>query len=123
MGEPLHFTAVNETNLMAAVLQLEVKPELGHIFALAVDCQGKPASGVSLKLDTVSTETVAYYMNGSLPSRTLSETGVAGEAGFINAPPGFVTITTTVSGVGRVSTLTVLVRPGHITYVPLAPSP
>ena len=88
-----------------------------------MDCEGLPAQGVSLKLDTVSPDTVPYYMNGSLPSSTMSETGAEGEAGFINVPPGFVTITSTKSGVGKVSALTVLVREGYITFVPLSPSP
>lgn len=123
IDEPLHVTASGEVDFMSQVLEMEVKPELGHILSLALDCQGRPAAGASLKIDIVSTDTVPYYMNGSLPSRVLTETGSEGEAGFINVPPGLITVTTTVSGVGKVSQLTVLVRAGYITYLPLAPSP
>lgn len=123
VGEPLHFTAQGEAEIMVGILKTEIDPTQGHIFALAVDCLGLPTAGASLKLDTIGPNTIPYYMNGSLPSTTMAETGTEGEAGFLNVPPGSVTITTTVSGVGKVSQLTVLVKPGHITYLPLTPSP
>ncbi len=121
--EPVHLINQNEAAPVALILKTELDPALGHIFGLAVDCEGKPTAGVSLTIDTLSPKTVQYYINNSLPSSTLGETTVTGEAGFINVPPGLITVTATSVDVGRTAKVTVLVRAGHIVYLPLSPSP
>jgi len=121
--EPVHLVFKNEVNMIAAVLQTKENTAAGHILGLAIDCEGKTTAGVSLKIDTVGTDTLAYYMNQGLPSKTLGATSTTGEAGFVNVPPGMITVTATSEDVGKVSVVTVPVRAGHISYVPIAPSP
>jgi len=124
VDEPLHLTSSNEMNAIAAIVGKALTPGMGHIFGLAVDCQGNPTSGVVLKLDTVSPETLAYYINASgLPSATQGESGPNGEAGFINVPVGYATVTATSVERGKISSVSVPVLADHITYVPLPPSP
>jgi len=121
--EPMHLVSLNEATPVALILKTELDPELGHIFGLAFDCEGKPTAGVSLTIDTLSPKTVQYYVNNNLPSSTLGETTSTGEAGFINVPPGLITVTATSVDVGRTARVTVLVRAGHIVYLGLSPSP
>jgi hypothetical protein len=124
LGVPVHLTSIDELGFAAEILEVVPNPELGHIFGLTMDCTQQPAGGISVKVDTVSAETVTYYLNASgLPSKTAGETSVTGNAGFVNVPPGYVTVTATSAEVGKVGTLTVLVRAGFITFVPVGPSP
>lgn len=123
-SEPVHLTSKGEINAIGALVQKQLEPGMGHVFGLALDCQGKPTAGVTLKVDTVSPSTIGYYVASSgLPSATLGETSARGEAGYLNLPPGYVTITATSVDKGKVGSVTALIKPDHITYVPLPPTP
>lgn len=126
-GEPVHL--VSQEQFAAAVTiggsgELTADPAAGHVFGLAVDCDGVPVAGVSIQSDTLLATSQVYYMNPTgVPSATLTSTTTRGEAGYINLPPGPVTITSTSDEVGKFSSVAVVVRAGFITYVALAPSP
>jgi hypothetical protein len=58
-----------------------------------------------------------------VPSDVLGETQKKGEGAMLNVPPGFVTLTATHAERGKYFSLTVAVKAGHITALPIAPSP
>jgi hypothetical protein len=100
-------------------------PAQGHLFGLAVDCTGQPAAKVAVHADTISPQTIAYYTASTgIPSTTAQETASAGEAGFINLPPGTETITATSNQVmKKLGDYSALIRAGTITYLPMPPAP
>ncbi len=121
--QPIHLTAVDEVAGISIILGVSINPEAGHIFGLTSDCNAAPVGNVTLRADVIGTDTQQYYFDGSVPSKTATETGPDGFGGFINLPPGLVTITATSLDVGLVGSVTVLIKPGHITYLGIGPTP
>jgi len=122
IGEAVHLASEGDIAGAALLAGATLNPERGHVFGLTVDCMGI-TGGVSLATDTVSPDTVGYYIVGSLPSKTATETDFNGNAGFINLPEGLVTISGAATGIGKYGEVSVLVKAGHVTYVAVAPSP
>lgn len=120
-----HLLAEPELNILLAQIGQSVDPELGHIFALATDCNGAPANGVELVPAVRATKTTPYYTDTTgTPSVTSNQTAQAGEAGFVNMATGPVSLTARLAESGRkIGTYTVIVRPGTISYVNVAPTP
>ena len=121
--QPAHLTAVEVVSGIGLLLGVSVNPDAGHIFGLTGDWNQQPISNVTLRSEVVATDTEQYYFDGSLPSKTATETDASGLGGFINVPAGLVTITATSLDVGRLGSATVLVKPGHITYLGIGPTP
>ena len=44
-SEPVHLTSKGEINAVGALVQKQLEPGMGHLFGLALDCQGKPTAG------------------------------------------------------------------------------
>jgi hypothetical protein len=122
-GTPAHLTSEAEIGAVANILQVQVDPQMGHVFGLTVDCLGQVTSGVVIKAGTVGSDTKEYYIKGSLPSPTATATDDNGQAGFVNLPPGNITITSTSTEAGKYGEITVLIKAGHVTYVALPPTP
>ncbi len=119
-----HLTSLGEVLAIATLIGAEPQPALGHVFGLAVDCTGEPTSGVSFSSDTVAPETVTYYLVNTVPSNTARNTDPGGFGGFVNLPGDtFITITATHEDHGKIGVVTVLVKPEHVTYVAVGPSP
>jgi len=120
-----HVTTVGELNFLLDQIGSAVDPGLGHIFGLALDCQGKPAADVSLRVSVRDKKTITYYTTEAtgLPSPDGQATTARGEAGFMNLPAGPVTVEATTSPGRTWGQYTVLVKPGHIIYLPMPPSP
>ena len=109
---------------LAAQFGNAIDPMLGAPFAEVVDCQGKPADGVSVSMDKADASTRTFYFVNGLPTESTTATDSTGYSGFINAPTGVRTITGTVQATNkRVGTISVLVRPSTLTYTVLSPTP
>ncbi len=101
----------------------------GHLLALALDCQGKPATGVNLAVSGgIGQNSQLYYTDSSgLPNINQGETSERGETGYLNLEPGptgigVVTVTASRAGTGeRVGVYAALTRAGHITYLAMPP--
>jgi hypothetical protein len=100
-------------------------PNLGLAFIEIRDCADAAAEGV--RLDPIG-EVSPFYFDGALPSRDLQATAVSNQlgagrepraiGGFSGLSSGYTTFRATLPETGDVvSTLTVQVRTGHITYV------
>lgn len=120
-----HLASFFELDLIVGQVDSRVDPALGHLLAIALDCQGNPATGVTLRASVRDKQTIGYYTETTgLPSPISVETSLRGEAGFINLPTGIVTLETTVNPRSkRGGRYTVLVKAAHITYLSMAPSP
>jgi hypothetical protein len=111
-------------SLLAASVEKEIKPELGHIFFATADCQGNPAANVALRADTVTASTVAFYSDSAgTPSLTQAKTSSIGAGGFINLPLGPISITVSRDTGQQVSRRNVLVKAGTVTNILLGPTP
>lgn len=120
-----HLTSTGEVNALLQAVGASLDPALSNILGLVTDCQGKPASGVSLRIEVRDKKTVGYYTDYTgTPSVTAQETADRGEGGFLNTPTGPVTIEATVTALNKkVGRYTVTTKAGHITYVPMSPGP
>ncbi len=116
-----------KTSELAQIAQIEgttLDPSLGAVFMQNVDCNVKPAAGVSVTLDSTATTTQGFYFENGLPKLNAASTDVTGYAGFVNAPLGTRTITGKVEATQqRIGSATVFTRNSTISYTVLAPSP
>jgi hypothetical protein len=100
---------------------------LGFINAVPVDCFGAGAPGVKITTDAADAGVIPYcFENSSAVTTGISVStpnGAGYGCGFVNMPPGTVTVTATPIALGKPSShLQVLVQPGTITNVFLSPS-
>lgn len=96
----------------------------GHVYALSSDCDDAAARGVRFELDKMGAATTAYYMINNAPLGTAGATDAAGAGGFLNVPPGFVTITGFVADTdARVGDSSLVIRAGAVSYPRVVPSP
>ena len=125
-GATIPIEALTKTQLDAFVTQLEgmALAGAGHVVALALDCNGVPASGVQFELDNATDTTLLGYMDedGNLDP-SLSATSAHGGAFFANLPPGLATVTATLEN-DTLSLRTILVRSGWLSQAaPSTPTP
>ncbi|MFZ5897000.1 MAG: hypothetical protein ACOY0T_38435 [Myxococcota bacterium] len=76
--------------ITAAGIQLE--PGRGSLFLQALDCDGRPAAGISFKVVEHPTVVRSLYVDNGVVSGTAMHTDASGIGGFISVPPGFVTV-------------------------------
>jgi hypothetical protein len=114
-------------NSIATAETTTIDPDAGHAFNFALDCTatyGTFVAGMSFSANPSTTETRGFYLANGLPNTTATATDRSGIGGFANLPPGVVTVTATVaSSSERSGSVSILIRPGVITYSPIAPSP
>jgi hypothetical protein len=93
------------------------------IMTTALDCLGRPATGMVLASPQADDHTVSYVLQGGLPSRTAPTTDESGAGGFVNVKTGGAVVTSTMAATSRlVGTVAVQTRPGHLTMVLVLPS-
>jgi hypothetical protein len=107
----------------ALVSGRQIVPERGHVLLAAYDCLGRTTAGVRLQSDQADSETTGFYVVRKFPSTTAVETDSSGQAGYINVPPGTVSLSGELAGGRPIARLSLLVRPGQITFTSLVPSP
>lgn len=101
----------------------ELVPGTGSVFMSVVDCDGRPASGITLEIAEYEDVADPLYFDSGVLSNTASKTDADGIGGFIRIPPGFVEITG-VDGDGvPMSKVGVQASAGFVTLTVLAPSP
>jgi len=95
----------------------------GQLVIGAWDCRLQPASGVRLALTESDEDTKPFYLDGTTPDPTATETDERGGAGFANVAPGTVHVTTTRASDGAaIGTATAQVVAGKITIVVMVPN-
>jgi hypothetical protein len=110
--------------LLGTLLGVQPDPARGHMTLLALDCDGHTADGVTFAVSAGDAKTKTFYVEGSLPSSTATETDGSGGAIVVNVPAGMVTITATIaSSKKQIGKADVLVRAGSITAKGVEPTP
>jgi hypothetical protein len=95
----------------------------GHVMLGAYDCLAQAATGVRLSSTDADQRTSPFYVVSKLPSLTALGTDISGQGGLINLRPGPTTVTGALGDGRQIGTLSVVVRPGSITYTTLVPTP
>jgi hypothetical protein len=101
----------------------ELVPGTGSVFMTVIDCEGKPASGVTLEIAEYEDQAFSLYFDSGVLSNSPTQTDSSGIGGFIRIPPGFVTITGYNSERVPVAKVGVHVNAIFTTLTVLAPSP
>lgn len=110
--------------LVSLVSPNPIDPQRGHVFLGTYDCQGAAAAGVSFRISAADSATVRFYDTTGIPSVTAEATSANGRGGFVNVPPGAVTVEAFLTPSNtRFASYTVIVRPGFITYLRVVPTP
>ncbi len=121
IGEPYAFV------ILTSNPQPGWDPSLGLLNALAIDCAGGAGYGVQFAIDLPDASGVIpyYFDDNNKVDTTLKATTPGGApygGGFVNVPPGTVTITATPIALGKPSShAQVLIRAGTLTQVFLFP--
>lgn len=118
--------SLDELNFLLTQVKSAADPNLGHVFGLAMDCNNRRAPGVSVSSSAKDVKTVQYYYQGvDNPTVTAQETDVNGNNGFLNLPPGVVTLETRPSSLGtrKSGTYGLLVKKATVTIVYMVPTP
>jgi hypothetical protein len=102
----------------------ELIPGRGHMLLGAYDCRRMPAAGITLSTPDSDEMTSSYYVLNNLPKIGAEATDASGRGGFINLKEGVVEITAKLGSDSRkIATLSLLVRPGMMTFTSIVPSP
>lgn len=110
-------------SLLAAQAGTTQQADRGVVLLSPTDCTGKPAAGVTLTPSGSEPGAVTFYSEGNLPSRSATQTDAAGYGGVLNVAAGSITITATIAKTQRrLGQVTLLARPGAISYGSIVPN-
>lgn len=117
---------VGAVKLVRAAGATSVDPALGSVIVTALDCDGRPASGVSFSIAEGAPKIGTLYNTlAGVPQRGI-ETDETGMAGLLGVPQAFVNISAHRSGDGLnatpLATARIQVLKSTIAYVTLSPS-
>ncbi|HEU4405532.1 MAG TPA: hypothetical protein VFS43_09600 [Polyangiaceae bacterium] len=100
-------------------------PAAGDVLLYVVDCDGRPAAGVRFETESVLPNTLPFYLVNRVPLGTATSTdAVVGGGGYVNLPARFVSFRAYVVETGQtITNVSVLVRPGHVSFAVAEPSP
>ncbi|HVH42041.1 MAG TPA: hypothetical protein VM925_06845 [Labilithrix sp.] len=126
-GPPVEQSVVmftsSQLTAFAAGFAKEVKPELGHIFFTAIDCQGNPAADLTLKSDTVTASTFLTYSDADgTATLTQGKTSARGTGAVVNLPLGAISMTLSRETGQQLGRRNVLVQKGKVTTILLGPN-
>lgn len=115
------FAAISKANVAPLIQLLGLTEEegTGIVAIRAFDCQGNPASGVSLSSQS---RAVPWYFVDGLPTLDSTATSADGLGGFVNVPAGVMLMDAkTPSGVSIAGPQSFAVRPGWVSGMFLRP--
>lgn len=99
-----------------------VDPGTGGVFLTVIDCDGKPAPGVTLEIAEYQDVATPLYFDSGVISNTATQTDASGVGGFVHIPPGFVEITAVTQDGVPVAKVGVQSSSVFVTYTVLAPN-
>lgn len=124
-----HLMSSGTLRMLLGIVGKPFDEKAGHLGGMTVDCQGKPAPGVSISLaGGIGENTQLYYTDtNSLPNVNQGETAERGETGYLNLDVGtggvnVVSVTATRKATGeRIGIYAALIRSGYLTYLQMPP--
>jgi hypothetical protein len=125
-GERLPTLTLLSADLMgslAAELGVPLVEGRGLALFSVQDCNGAFTPGIALEAREADAETTRYYDLDGLPVVPATVTGAEGSGGFLNAPPGLLSVDARLpDGAAPLASASVWVRPGFISYGRLRPA-
>jgi len=109
---------------LAASLRADggIDPMRGHMMLIAEDCNREYLGGVSFSSEQMDPKTTQFYVQQELPTTGITETTAAGQAGYLNFPPGIAIIKLTKNDTKLVlATVSIYVRPGFVSAAFIPP--
>ena len=103
--------------LLLALTQQDYDPEQGIFVITTRDCDRSPLAGVQVSNTQGG---VGFYFQGMLPQKSFTETTTEGAAGFVNVPPGLVSVGATYRG-KPMTPNSAISRGGWVSYVEVFP--
>jgi hypothetical protein len=100
---------------------IQVDPTAGNLFIQALDCDGKPASGVTYQIAQYESQVSPLYVDNGIVSESVTHTDSTGVGGFVRVPPGFVSVTGFNSDSVAIGAIGVQAAPSVLTYSALLP--
>jgi len=104
-------------------LDVELSTEGGVALLTTQDCLGGFTAGVTYEAAAADPSTRVFYATDGLPSIRAEHTDDSGSGGFVNLPAGPVSVGGHLAGAENpFATVSLLIRPGFVSYGRLAPS-
>jgi hypothetical protein len=100
---------------------IQVNPAGGNLFIQALDCDGKPAAGVTYQLAQNGNQVSPLYIENGIVSVAVTHTDASGVGGFVGVSPGFVSVTGYNSDGVAIGQIGVQAAPSVLTYTALLP--
>jgi len=101
---------------------IQVDPTAGNLFIQALDCDGKPAAGVTYQISQYATQVSPLYVNNGIVTESVTHTDATGVGGFVRVPPGFVSVTGLNSDGVAIGEIGVQAAASVLTYSALLPA-
>jgi hypothetical protein len=99
-----------------------IDPSLGIVFATALDCEGRPAEGLTFGVSTGLPLYGMVFQEHGVPNSTARATDSSGIGGLLGVPSGFTTVSAFPVGTTReVASIGAQILPRTVTYVTLIP--
>lgn len=121
----VHFDifSISDFSSLAVGTGVVPDPQRGDVEVIIRDCLYESAAGARVALGASDPGTVLRYLVNDLPSTVADETDTAsGSAIYFNAPPGLPSVSATLAASGEpIGGETVIVRPGWLSQVTIAP--
>ena len=120
--QPFPLLGAGLVDSLALSLGSRLDRERGHMMLVAEDCLGMALPGVSFTSTQPDRSTIQFYVRDLLPSTTAKETAEVGNGGYLNFPIGNAIIDVTlVKSMLKLTTFSVVVRPGFISVAYVRP--
>jgi len=109
---------------LAELNMKELMPDRGHVLLGGYDCRKMPGEGIVLSSPDADEKASVFYVLNNLPKVDAKATDASGRGGYINMKEGVVAITASLGSDNRkIASVSLLVRPGMMTFTSLVPSP
>jgi hypothetical protein len=112
-----------QITMFGQILGAQLATDRGLMALAAYDCFRAAAGGVSIVSPNADAESTPFYMIKGIPTTKATATDSSGYAGFLNLPPGSVTVSGKLASGATIGTLSVLMRASQMTYTTMLPMP
>jgi hypothetical protein len=120
--QPAPLLGAGVVDALALSLGARISSQRGHLMLISEDCFGMPLAGVKFESVQPDRTTIQFYVRDLLPSTTAKETADIGNGGYLNFPAGNAVISVSVvKSALKLTTFSVVVRPGFITVAYVRP--
>jgi hypothetical protein len=119
---PLQMFPISGLPTVLAAAGVQIDATAGNLFIQALDCDGRPAAGVTYQIQQYADRVSALYVDDGIVSSVATQTDTSGVGGFVRVPPGFVSVVGYTAGGVAIGSVGVQSMPSALTYTTLTPT-